>query len=102
MIGISKSQYKMLRKIQKQKSISASSLSENELEICQHLMEMECLKCRDFFGKRALPSEVEVSQKGEAQIYLFRSTFYKWWIPVVISILALIVSIAAPIFSALL
>ena len=37
----------------------------------------------------------KVSQSGEAEMYLFKSSFYKWWVPVVISIGAFVVSIIA-------
>lgn len=102
MVNLSKSQYKMLCKVYKANRLSASTLTEKELEICRYLMENDCLKSNyvsrtnisgKLFISKSLPSDIEITQTGEAQIYIFRSTFYKWWIPVVISVFALISSV---------
>ena len=110
MVDLSKEQYKVLRKIKKHGAIQQSSLSDRELTICRYLLTVECLEAKCIYHPTAtgigtstvLPSEIRLSQTGEAQIYAFRSTFYKWWVPVVISIIALIISIAVPVFQELL
>lgn len=103
-LDISREQYKMLLKIDKAKTLQASSLSAEELEICEYLVDHECIKARtfahpDFEGtiqvQRSLPPNIELTQIGKAQLYAFRSTFYKWWIPVIISLFALITSVVA-------
>lgn len=110
MINLSKEQYKMLLKIKKSNKLPTSSLTEKELEICTFLMYKHCItsrlfSCPDITGVNhtleKLPKELTITQTGEAEIYVFRSTFYKWWIPVVISVLALLVSIVVPIVQAL-
>ena len=104
MLDISREQYKMLSKINKATTLQSSSLSTEELEICEYLVDHECIKARtfahpDFKGgihvQRSLPPDIELTQTGKAQLYAFRSTFYKWWIPVIISVLALIISAIA-------
>lgn len=104
MLDISKEQYKMLSKINKSTTLQTSSLSTEELDICQYLLDHEFIKAKErplpnFIGgihvQKTLPPNLELTQTGKAQLYAFRSTFYKWWIPVIISIFALITSVAA-------
>ncbi len=104
MLNLSKEQYKMLLKIKKSNYITSSSLSDKEIEICKYLMyngyiESSLFSRQDINGAyhtlKKLPEKISITQTGETQIYVFRSTFYKWWIPVVISIAALIVSIVS-------
>jgi hypothetical protein len=110
MIDLSKKQYKMLCKIKRNGSIEKSSLSDNELTICQYLLTKDCLLASyqtvPNFNKiqsiKKLPPQIMLNQTGEAQIYAFRSTFYKWWIPVVISFISLLISITMPIIQVLL
>ena len=108
MIDLSKKQYKMLCKIKRYGAIEKSSLSDNELTICQYLLAKDCLLASHQtvanFNKiqtiKNLPPQIRLNQTGEAQIYAFRSTFYKWWIPVVISLISLLISITTPIIQA--
>lgn len=113
MVDLSKKQYKMLCKIKKNGFIEKSSLSNTELSICQYLLSVDCLQAfhevvpsLNFDTKiqtvKRLPLKIELNQTGEAQIYAFRSTFYKWWIPVVISVISLLISITIPITQMLL
>lgn len=106
MIDISKEQYRLLKKIKKSKRIPTSTLTDSELEICKYLMHNNCIEAalfshQDITGAyhtlKKLPKEIALTQAGESQIYAFRSTFYRWWIPVIISAIALIVSISVPI-----
>lgn len=102
---LSKEQYKFLRKIKKHGGIARNSLSAKERDICRYLLSEECInKAKSnsapwqlSYNQDRLPEHITISQRGEAQVYTFRSTFYKWWIPVVISIVAIIVSIVLPI-----
>lgn len=111
-LSLSKEQYKMLCKIKKHKGLSRSSLSDVELAICQYLLMRDCIAKPKHVSipwqidksqtQNQLPEHLVITQFGEAQVYTFRSKFYKWWIPVVISIIALITSIAVPVFQLLL
>lgn len=111
MSNISKEQYRLLKKIQRMESISPNSLTDNELNICKFLSDKGFLSVTNKYQKTSdgnlnifssSPSEYSITQSGKAEIYIFKSTFYKWWIPVVISIAALIVSISLPILERLL
>lgn len=104
MLDISGPQYRMLRKIKKGKVTKCSSLNEEELAICQYLVDHNCLASRSFpqrnvLGEnsvvKALPPDLKITQTGEAQLYVFGSKFRKWWIAIVISALSLLVSIIA-------
>lgn len=104
MIDISYPQYKMLRTIQRKKLISTAFLSNEELDICLYLLEHDCVKDIAFSGidfsgnvikDSSLPPDIKITQTGEAQLYVFRSKFHKWWIPVLISLLSFIVSVLA-------
>lgn len=94
----------MLCRIQKHNVVTTDNFSPEELEICQYLMENNCIKGRhfshaDIHGNlhitKALPNNLMLTQTGKAQIYAFRSTFYKWWIPVVISVISVALSSAS-------
>lgn len=100
MIDISRPQFKMLLKIKRARGLYADSLSLEELSICEYLLSNGCISDHTVPGS-ASPL-LKITQFGDAQIYIFASTFYKWWIPVIISIIALIISIAVPLFQALL
>ncbi len=101
MVDISKPQYKMLVKIHKRNQLPYESLSEEEKDICSYLLAHNLICVIKQLDKSSAPSmqlpavkikSVQITQAGMAQIYTFKSTFYKWWIPVVISIIALILS----------
>lgn len=101
MVDISKSQYKMLVKVHKRNQLPYESLSEEEKDICSYLLAHNLIRVIKQLDKSSAPSmqlpavkikSVQITQAGMAQIYTFKSTFYKWWIPVVISIIALILS----------
>lgn len=102
MVDISKPQYKMLKKLHKNKCLSYEYLSDEEKEICTYLLQHNLISVTKKMGEFSktdmiLPplkiDSCSITQSGEAQIYIFKSTFYKWWIPVLISIAALIISI---------
>ena len=112
MVDLSKKQYKMLCRIKKQGNISLTSLTEDEKSVCLYLLDQKCIvspkrlpapwQSSNTPTSPSLPSVIRITQTGEAQIYTFRSKFYKWWIPVVISIIALITSVAVPVAQLLL
>lgn len=87
MNDLSKKQYKMLCEIKKRGGIFNRPLSTEEKEICKYLSKLGCLY---FITTPSSKKTVQLTQFGETQIYAFRSTFYKWWIPVIISMLAAI------------
>lgn len=104
MVDISKPQYKMLKKLHKNKFLSYECLSDEEKEICAYLLQHNLISVTKKIGEFSktdmiLPplkiDSCSITQSGEAQIYIFKSTFYKWWIPVIISLVALALSIAS-------
>ena len=95
-------QYRMLKKINKLSALSTAGLTEEELDICSFLCKHEFLEVDhqyhytpngeiDIFG--LYPSSYSITQSGKAQISAYESSFHKWWIPVVISVISLIVSL---------
>ena len=101
MIEISNRHYRFLKRIKKQKIVYVSNLSPDEKAMAQYLAKTKCIKAKHQIDQstpeitRIIPKSYEITQYGEAQIYVFKAKFYKWWIPVVIYVFALIVSIAA-------
>lgn len=105
MIEISKPQYKLLVKIKKGKITSYKDLTNEQEEILEFLTENNCIVAASFTqngfvnkGKVVYryPERLKITQFGEACIYAFRAKFYKWWIPLLVSIAALGWSIASP------
>lgn len=82
------------------KSIRLNSLNDVEKDICKYLLTNSFIKNRkqldhameDMYNSKALPANIEITQAGEAALYEFRSKFYKWWIPVVISVVSVALS----------
>lgn len=110
MLDISREQYKMLSKINKSTTLQKSSLSTEELEICQYLLDHEFIKAKerplpDFKGQvhiiRSLPANLELTQAGKAQLYSYKASFHHWWIPVFVSILSASVSLASALWQIL-
>lgn len=94
---ISKKQYKLLKKISKNKTIK-----NKELNNLKYLLSIKCVErntsndITDEAGNLISTDEIYIiTSYGEAVMYDFKATFYKWWIPVVISIGAFIVSVIA-------
>lgn len=100
MESLSKPQYKLLKRIYRMKSIRLNSLNDVEKDICKYLLTNSFIKNRkqldhameDMYNSKALPANIEITQAGEAALYEFRSKFYKWWIPVVISVVSVALS----------
>lgn len=107
MIDINYKQYRMLNRISKHKSIPAKNLTNDDLEIIDFLIKSkfvtpeysyEIHKLGEYEMPVPIEQEYRVTQAGQAQVYTFRSTYFKRWIPVVISTASLIVSILVAIF----
>lgn len=103
--SISTPQYKLLKRINKLGSVKFESFSDKEKEICNFLLQNNYVSADGIYGYDVfssssrihnLPLKVQITQLGEAKMYTFKMMFYKWWIPVVISILSLVVSIFKP------
>ncbi len=101
MTSLSKEQYKMLLRISRYHGLNASSLDGHEIEICKYLLHNSFVKGRVFHQHdingnavttKSLPANIEITQAGEAALYEFKSQFYKWWIPVIISIISVALS----------
>lgn len=110
-MNISKEQYKLLKKIAKYNVISTSQLSAYEKEACIFLEQKGFLliASQDRISENGTidifhcyPTEYKITQARRVEIYAFKSTFYKWWIPLVISVIAILVSIVMPIIQFLL
>lgn len=103
MSSIDSKQYKLLTKL-KRNDLSADSLSQIESEDCLYLVQCgyatpakDRVMCNTPGGSRRLliTTCYKITPSGRAARYEFKATFYKWWIPVVISILAIVISLAA-------
>ena len=101
MIEISNKQYRFLKKIKRRTVVYVSDLSPNEITMARYLSTAKCIKAVHRMDlsvpdvARVVPKSYQITQYGEAQLYTFKAKFYKWWIPVVISIFALIISVLA-------
>lgn len=108
MIDINREQYKMLCRIKKSNGLPQESLSDNDIKVCYYLLEHNCVSEAQSYpappyinrppAKKRLPATIEITQTGKAQIYIFRTTFHKWWIPLALSGAALIFSIISWLF----
>ena len=99
MTDINYPQYRMLCRAKKVTSMNPSEFSEEETDICEFLCSCGFLTktekyVRNSNGKvNIFEFEVTgytITQAGKAQISVYRLSFHKWWIPLIISIAALI------------
>ena len=112
MIDINREQYKMLCRIKKSDGLPQKSLSENDIQVCYYWLEHNCISEAQTYpsppyinrppAKKRLPSTIEITQTGKAQIYIFRTTFHKWWIPLAVSIASFTLSVISLIRSMIL
>lgn len=108
MLEIDKKQYKLLKYISRHSPITYASFSPEQQEICKYLLSKKMIRGITGYNPNA-PKDVfqttifsySITQLGMAQIYSFKSTLYKWWIPVIISIISLSLSAVAVICSIL-
>ena len=98
---ISRNQYKLLKKISKNNQINLKEVKDTEIDNFNYLADNNLLTITENSYKLydtdacLIDAIYKVSPLGEAEMYEFKSTFYKWWIPVVISIEAFVVSTIA-------
>lgn len=98
-------QYSFLSKLMHD-MVKIDSLDDSEKDDCDYLIECgyveevkELILCDTFHGTRKLPRTVayKITPAGRAARYEFKAKFYKWWIPVLISIAAILVSIGTAV-----
>lgn len=101
MTDINYPQYRMLCRAKKVTSMNPSKFSKEETDICEFLCSCGFLTktekhVRDSNGKvNIFEFEVTgytITQAGKAQISVYRLSFHKWWIPLIISIASLILT----------
>lgn len=102
MIDIDKRHYRLLTKLIKQKECFVNDLNTEELEMCEYL-EREGLITTELSSHNAKTAigniksweikSYKITEKGRAQRYNYVSKFHQWWIPVYISLIALIISV---------
>lgn len=98
MLDIDRGQYRMLKRIKNHPNMPTADLSKEEKEICRFLARHHFVTYRPHAistqdGTKVthgLPDKISTTQEGNAQLYIFRTTFHKWWIPLVIAIIAAI------------
>lgn len=104
MPNIDAAQYRILKRLHKKGPIQSNHILPAQksdygyLLKCGYITEIKQLQeSVTVTGKRPVVrvTGYEITAEGRAERYDFKATFYKWWIPVVISIIALIVSIIA-------
>lgn len=94
MTDIARTQFFLMVKMQRRGSLSYDSLNDSGKD------DLNFLKNKGYvrISRPASPgasARYSVTAAGRAALYAFRSTFLKWWIPVVISVASFIVSVIA-------
>ena len=106
--SIDPSQYKLLKRLHRHGPVEISSLSESQKKDCKYLFDCGCIsvikspvELNTVQGRRHLfqATAYEITPLGRASEYNYKSTFYKWWIPVVISIAATIIALSSLLLS---
>lgn len=102
MPAINRKQYAMLKFSCKQSVFSVDALDDNAKSICKYLSDIGFLDVTsrsidDNF--RSIPKSYAITQAGKAAIYQFKVARIKNWVPIVISIFALLISLASFIYS---
>lgn len=103
MIDTNFSQFLMLKRIKRANPLPNKNLSKEEYKIIQYLLEHNFVKENFSFGNitsydniyidHSLLTGYQITEAGKAQIWTFSTKFLKWWIPLAVSLIALIVSI---------
>lgn len=88
-----KEQYKFLKKLDKASATSVYNLSVTEKSMQRYLQQLGCISQTMNNG---VP-HYYVTQQGKDEMFQFVLKHYRWWIPVIISIAALCVSITTAI-----
>lgn len=92
---MNKHQYKFMKMLNKVELISSKSLTENENEMCKYLQ-------LNGYIMQEMIHQVEhykVTQAGKSAMFDFKIKYYRWWVPVIVSALALLISITSLIIS---
>lgn len=101
MIDINLKQYKMLSKINNNKTIKCDNLNDDEKKICEFLSSKGFISSNCCFVTKNTPlgkmgftdiENYEITEEGKAQISAYISSFHKWWIPLIVSIASFILS----------
>lgn len=90
---MNKNQYKFLKKLDKSCTINWNDLSETERSMQRYLQSLGYIH-QTITNKTP---QYSVTQKGKDEMFQFTLKYYRWWIPVIISLAALTVSIATAI-----
>lgn len=106
MTDISFVQYKMLKRINKNQNIKYKKLSDEEIKICEFLAENNFV----ILNTKSMPvpnnpyhahipvrDNYEITEEGRAQIYSFKSTFYKTRTSIILSVFSTIAAICSTI-----
>lgn len=108
MSNIGLKQYKMLKRISKNKNISYDKLAKEEIEICDFLEKNNFVTKNIKYELKEnspihLPAPVvdnySIAQDGEKEIYNFKSTFYKIRISMIMSIISTITAVVSAVIS---
>lgn len=101
MVDISFKQYKMLKRINKNKNVKYEELSEEEIKTCEFLADKNFISLNTKYEpipnnlynvQRPVLDNYEITEDGKAQISAYISSFHKWWIPLIVSIASFILS----------
>lgn len=87
-------QYRLLSKIKRRKTLSGESIKRTQAEDLSYLLNKKYV-C---YSRVQTPHSSAVyctTPQGRAAIYDFRISYMKWWVPVIISLASLIVSVIA-------
>lgn len=108
MVDIDFKQYKMLKRIAKTNSLTNKSLTKEELNIIDYLAAhnfveiiIERPKITDFSisVSKSQNAEYQITEKGKAQIFTFKSTFYKAKTSIILSIISTVAAFTSTIVS---
>lgn len=88
---MTKEQYRFLKKIDADTLVSRDTLTDNELDMQQYLQQNQMLSQ---VMKNRTP-HYYVTQHGKSEMTNFMLSYYRWWLPVIVSVAALIVSTLA-------
>lgn len=87
---MNKEQIRLLKQINKCGLFDYSNMSANEREVLFYLSEQKFITpCANCNGERPL---YKITEFGKAELFSLRQSSFKFWIPIIISLVALIKS----------
>ncbi len=101
MVDISYKQYKMLKEINCHNSYNSIHLTAEDLEICDFLQRNQFITTRikrDNIDDK-IYNEYRVTQSGKAQIYTFKSKFYKTRTSLILSVFSTFAAITSSVIA---